>query len=39
MVKGELLYKNGDEYQGELVEGKLEGHGLYKFKNGSTYEG
>jgi len=39
MVKGEILYKNGDEYNGELLNGKMSGHGLYKFKNGSYYEG
>ena len=39
MVKGQLIYKNGDEYKGEIVAGKLEGKGVYKFKNGSTYEG
>lgn len=39
MVKGELIYKNGDEYKGEIVAGRLEGKGIYKFKNGSVYEG
>lgn len=39
MVKGEILYKNGDEYNGELQNGKMAGHGLYRFKNGSYYEG
>lgn len=39
MVKVELLYKNGDLYYGEVVEGQLEGKGVYRFKDGSSYEG
>lgn len=39
MVKGEILYKNGDEFNGQIQNGKMSGQGLYKFKNGSFYEG
>lgn len=39
MVRGEIWYKNGDFYEGELCGGKLEGKGVYKFQNGSVYEG
>ena len=39
MVKGELLYKNGDIYYGQLKNGQLDGQGIYKFANGSIYEG
>lgn len=40
MVKGEVLYKNGDEYSGELGKNNvLEGNGTYKFKDGSIYTG
>lgn len=40
MVKGELLYKNGDSYFGELKNGtEMTGQGIYKFSNGSLYEG
>ncbi len=37
MVKGELIYKNGDHYYGELKNGQLSGQGLYKFADGSIY--
>ena len=36
----EILYKDGDRYNGEVDDGgKLEGRGLYEFKNGSYYKG
>jgi len=37
MVKGELIYKNGDVYYGELNNGNLQGRGVYKFTDGSIY--
>eukprot|EP00918_Siedleckia_nematoides_P073284 GHVU01159957.1.p1 GENE.GHVU01159957.1~~GHVU01159957.1.p1 ORF type:complete len:625 (+),score=154.53 GHVU01159957.1:1379-3253(+) len=30
---------NDGEYQGELVDGKQEGYGVYKWKDGRVYEG
>lgn len=36
----EVLYKDGDKYNGEVTtDGKLEGEGVYTFKNGSSYKG
>ena len=36
----EILYKDGDKYNGEVTsDGKLEGRGVYEFKNGSYYKG
>ena len=32
-------YPNGDRYEGTIVDGIREGYGIYKFKNGSYYEG
>lgn len=32
-------YANGDEYDGDYVDGRREGLGTYKFKNGYVYTG
>ena len=32
-------YVNGDIYDGEWVDGKREGRGVYVYKNGNKYEG
>lgn len=31
--------KNGGEYKGNFHKGKFNGHGVFKWKNGSSYEG
>ena len=36
--KGELTVKNGDSYEGDWIEGRKEGYGIYKSK-GDFYEG
>lgn len=37
------LWKSGDNdfdsYQGEYVDDKKHGHGIYRWHNGATYEG
>lgn len=38
--KGKAEYKTGDTYEGDFVEGKRQGKGVYTFKqNGDIYEG
>ena len=37
--KGELKFKNWDNYIVEFEEGKICGHGVFDYKNGSRYEG
>ncbi|CAK4353010.1 unnamed protein product [Aphanomyces euteiches] len=37
--KGKLRYANGDAYDGEWVDGKREGHGIFTYRNGSRYTG
>ena len=32
-------YENGDEFKGNLIDGKKEGYGTYKTLYGSYYEG
>lgn len=39
MPKGEIVFKNGDFYEGELMNDQPNGRGQYKFKNKSSYEG
>lgn len=36
---GKMIYKSGDSYDGEWVNGKFHGHGVYKFKDGTVYSG
>ena len=33
------IYRNGDRYEGDLVEGKKNGKGTYFYKNGDRYVG
>ena len=37
--KGKILFKNDDEYEGNIENGKMKGKGIYKYKNGDIYEG
>lgn len=38
--KGTLIWQSGSKYNGEFIEGRREGFGIYVFNNGrSTYEG
>ena len=37
--KGIFYYKNGDYYEGNLLNGIKEGFGILKLKNGTIYEG
>jgi hypothetical protein len=34
-----LSYTNGDKYEGEVLNGVREGHGIYYYHNGDKYEG
>lgn len=36
---GRFLHHNGDFYEGEFVEGKLEGTGIYRKNNGAIFNG
>ena len=38
-IKGKIIYKNEDEYNGSIADGKKKGKGTYKYKNGDIYEG
>jgi hypothetical protein len=35
----EEFYANGDHYEGETIDGKPTGHGIYTYANGNRYEG
>lgn len=37
MPKGEIVFKNGDSYEGEIAKDQPNGTGIYKFKNKSYY--
>lgn len=39
MPRGEIVFRNGDFYEGELKSDQPNGTGIYKFKNKSYYEG
>ena len=39
MPKGEIVFKNGDSYEGEIAKDQPNGTGIYKFKNKSYYQG
>lgn len=39
MPRGEIVFRNGDSYEGELKSDQPNGTGIYKFKNKSYYEG
>ena len=34
-----LIFKNGNFYEGEFNQGKIEGQGAYKWQNGDNYSG
>lgn len=36
---GELLFANGDRYEGSFVEGKMQGKGKLTYNNGTIFEG
>lgn len=37
--KGKEKYSNGDEYEGDYVNGKPDGVGEYRWNDGSVYKG
>lgn len=37
--RGKMVYRTGDTYEGDFVNGKNVGHGTYTFKNGQVYVG
>ena len=37
--KDKIIYKNEDQYIGELSFNKKEGYGVYRYKNHDVYEG
>ena len=37
--KKAITYSNGDKYDGEINDGKRNGHGIYTFAHGDRYEG
>ena len=37
--KGKFMYKNGRSYEGDYVNDKKHGYGVYTWENGSTFEG
>lgn len=37
--EGELVFKNGDKYEGTIHENLIDGIGTYTFKDGNFYEG
>ena len=39
MLRGVYALKNGDKYDGELVDGKFDGYGKYFWSDGKWYEG
>jgi hypothetical protein len=36
---GKWVSENGDKYEGNFINGKKEGNGVYSWKNGKKYEG
>jgi hypothetical protein len=36
---GKMIYKNGDEFEGEWKDNKIEGNGKMIYKNGDVFEG
>jgi hypothetical protein len=34
-----MTYANGDSYQGNFIDGRKEGNGVYTWANGDIYEG
>ena len=38
-IKGKLIYSNGDIYEGEFLNDKAHGYGIYTYIDGTKYEG
>lgn len=36
---GKFIFKNGDNYNGAWLKGKMDGQGSYTWKNGDVYKG
>lgn len=39
MSTSEIVFKNGDLYEGQVLNEQPHGKGKYKFSNGSHYQG
>lgn len=39
MRRAEIAFKNGDVYEGDTLNEQPHGKGVYRFKNGSQYQG
>lgn len=37
--KGYYFFDTGERFEGDFLEGKKSGTGIYKFLNGNIYEG
>lgn len=37
--KGVLNFRNGDKYEGDWKDGKMDGNGVYEYANGGKYVG
>lgn len=37
--QGKVIYANGDQYEGNFVDGYRQGHGKYTWENGAVYVG
>ena len=38
-MKGRYFFPNGNLYDGEFVEGRFDGFGMYKWPDGENYTG
>ena len=39
LIKGKINFNNGDLFEGKLVNGLMEGKGIYTYKNGNFFKG
>lgn len=37
--KAQIVYSNGDKYDGDFKDGEKSGKGVYKYSTGDIYEG